>query len=137
MPPLPPPHRRTPPTPNSSALDAGSFNNSPPSPPLFKRKSYKGLMFLLLIVALIFFAVDPTAAVFMILAVLTALFGAYSGSKTKQKRVRNAGSWILNIASKRTLGSNGAGAGVYALSFFLGLQGTGESSSQSASSYPY
>ncbi|CAN0194800.1 unnamed protein product, partial [Ectocarpus sp. 12 AP-2014] len=117
-------------------LDAASFNNSPPSPPLFKRKSYKGLMFLLLIVALIFFVIDPTAAVFMVLAVLAALFGAYSGSKTQQKRVRNAGWWMLNVASKRTLGSNGAGAGVYALSFFLGLQGTGESS-QTTSSYPY
>ncbi|CBJ28410.1 expressed unknown protein [Ectocarpus siliculosus] len=120
-----------------TALNAGSFNNSPPSPPLFKRKSYKGLMFLLLIVSLIFFAVNPTAAVFMFLSVLAALFGAYSGSKTQQKRVRNAGSWILNAASKRTLGSNGAGAGVYALSFFLGLQNTDGSSSQSASSYPY
>ncbi|CAB1109107.1 unnamed protein product [Ectocarpus sp. CCAP 1310/34] len=116
-----------------TALDASRFDNSSPPPPLFKRKSYKGLMFLLLIVALIFFAVDTTAAVFMVFAVLVALYGAYSGSRTQRRRIRNAGWWIFNV-SKKTLGSNGAGAGVYAISVILGLQGTGESS-QTASYY--
>ncbi|CAM9547988.1 unnamed protein product [Ectocarpus fasciculatus] len=119
-------------------LNAGSFNNSPPSQPLFKRKSYKGLMFLLFIVALIFFAIDSTAAVFMLLSVIGALTGAYSGSKQQeqQQRIRDAGLFFFNAASKRTLGSNGVGLGVYALSFLLAIQGGGESS-QTNSSYPY
>lgn len=139
---MPPPpthtHRRIPPTLNSSPLNAGSFNNSPPSQPLFKRKSYKGLMFLLFIVALIFFAINSTAAVFMVLSVIGALTGAYSGSKQQgqQQRIRDAGLFFFKAASKRTLGSNGVGLGVYALSFLLAIRGDGESS-QTNSSYPY
>lgn len=70
-------------------------------------------MFVLLVIALGFIALNATAAVFMILAVLLALGGSYSSMKmSPDTAVRTVG-WV----SKTLLGTQGVGLLVYAIAF--------------------
>lgn len=106
-----------------SPLDPAAFNNDPPPPPLFERGSYRGTIFLLLIVAFIYLSVDTTAGVVMILAVLASLIGSYTSSKAQRKMTRRATGWMSMLLgggggpSKTVLGTSGGGLVTYALVF--------------------
>ncbi|CAM9445430.1 unnamed protein product [Ectocarpus sp. 6 AP-2014] len=102
------------------------FRNQTPPQALIKQKPYKVLVFILLVVSLIFFAINPTAAVFMLIAVFAAVFGAYSGSKSPVMRARKAaGFGMFGSGSKTTVSTNAFGLAVYLLSFFLGIGSIG------------
>ncbi|CBJ32136.1 hypothetical protein Esi_0309_0043 [Ectocarpus siliculosus] len=107
-------------------LAAQPFRNQTPPQALIKQKPYKILVFILLVVSLIFFAINPTAAVFMLIAVFAAVFGAYSGSKSPVMRARkSAGFGMFGSGSKTTVSTNAFGLAVYLLSFFLGIGSIG------------
>eukprot|EP00903_Cladosiphon_okamuranus_P017480 g16100.t1 len=105
----------------------GEFENTLPSPPLFQRKSYKGLTFVLLVIALSFLAVDTVAATFMILAVVVALLGSYSSSKAPRSVSNSNAGKILGGISKTLLGTQGGGLGTYVIAFFFAITDTGVS----------
>ncbi|CAM9575121.1 unnamed protein product [Ectocarpus sp. 13 AM-2016] len=107
-------------------LAAHPFRNQTPRQALIKQKPYKVLVFILLVVSLIFFAIDTTAAVFMLIAVFAAVSGAYSGSKAPVQRARKAAGFVMfGSGSKTTIGTNAFGLAVYLLSFFLGIGSAG------------
>ncbi|CAM9174696.1 unnamed protein product [Scytosiphon promiscuus] len=118
------------------ALPPMALRNSPPAPPLYQRKSYKRLLFVLLVIALIFLAIDRTAAIFMIIAVVVALTGSYSSMKSSGKVARKTANMVLGNVSKTLIGTQGGGLAVYALSFFLALNNRSTSDTAS-SSFPY
>lgn len=120
---------------STSALPPRAFRNAPPSPPLYKRKSYKALLLVLLVIALIFFSFDATAAIFMIISVLVALFGSYSNMKSGRKVVRKATNMVLGGISKTMIGTQGGGLAIYALSFFLALNNRDDD--EGSTSYQY
>lgn len=111
---------------------SGPFQNASPSPPLFRRTSYKVLMFVLFAVALGFFALNVTAAVFMILAVFLALGGSFSS----MAMAHNNGARAMGSVSKTLLGTQGVGLVVYAIAFAVVVSSsTGDDDDQTSSPY--
>eukprot|EP00752_Nemacystus_decipiens_P013456 g11918.t1 len=112
-------------------LVSGPFQNEPPSPPLFHRTSYKALLFVLFAIALGFFALNVTAAVFMSLSVFVALFGSFFS----MNRGRNHAARAVGSISKTLLGTQGAGLVVYAISFAAAVSSnTGDDDDQTSTS---
>lgn len=101
------------------------MNGLPPMP-LFKRKSYKVTSGILFVVALIFFAFNRTAAVFMLLAVLLSLGGSYSTRNRVTKSASHAAGSLARLIgqggpSLAVLGTSGPAVIIYALSFLAGI----------------
>lgn len=111
----------------------GAFQNAPPSPPLFRRTSYKVLMFVLSAIALGFFALNVTAAVFMILAVFLSVGGTYSTMQAS----RTTGS-AVGLISKTFLGTQGVGLVVYLIAFAVVVSsaGSGGDDEESFTTFP-
>lgn len=99
----------------------GEFQNKLPSPPLFQRKSYKGLTFVLLVMALAFLAVDQTAAIFMIIAVVVAVLGSYSSSKAPRPISSTDTGRLLGGISKLMLSTQGGGLGAYVIALVFAV----------------
>ena len=121
----------------TSPLNPQAFNNSPPGPPLFKRKSYRWMLFLLFVVALIFYAFNTIAATFMLIAVLASLGGSYKSQKASKAVAKNAGNFLAKMMaggpSGTVLLTSGGGGGVYLLSFLLALANLGGDDSSTPS----
>lgn len=103
---------------------------------MFRRTSYKVLLFVLFAIALGFFALNATAAVFMILAVFVALGGSYSSMKMSHNTAARAVGWM----SKTLLGTQGVGVLVYGIAFAVVVSSAGGDDDDQASSaytYPY
>lgn len=92
-----------------------------------------------MVVSLGFFALNVTAAVFMLLSVLVALGGSYSGMKAPRRAASRAMGWMLfggaGGVSKTILGTQGGGLAVYIIAFFVAL--SNRSSTTGSSSFGY
>lgn len=112
-----------------SPLVSGPFQNAPPSSPLFRRTSYKALLFVLFAIALGFLALNVTAAVFMILAVFVALGGSY------QHQRQNHAARAVGVMSKTLLGTQAGGLVVYVIAFAVVLGNSGDNEDETGSGF--
>lgn len=88
-------------------------------------------MFVLFAIALGFFALNVTAAVFMILAVFLALGGSFSSMNAMS---HNNAARAMGSVSKTLLGTQGVGLAVYAIAFAVVVSSsTGDDGDQTSS----
>lgn len=81
-------------------LQPRPFYNGPPVAPLYKTASYRGTIFVLSVVALIFFAINTTSAVLMLFAVFLSVGGSYAGGDSGRKLTPKGPSWVPQLLSK-------------------------------------
>lgn len=114
----------------NSALQTTPFRNDPPPPPLFKRTSYKSLMFVLFLVALVFFTLSVTAAVFMLIAVGVSVIGSYTSMRSLRRTTRK----LFGIPTIM-YGAQGVATLIYVVSFWITLSNQTSQGSSGTTTY--